>query len=343
MGRDAQQFGFRRSLGERPQVCSEPRRPAFTLVELLVVVTIIGILIALLLPAVQGARESARKAQCTNNLKQIALAALQHESAHGFLPGGGWGFLWVGDPDRGFGKTQPGGWIYSILPYIDQIALHELGAGEEPDKKRASAAEVTETPLTVMNCPTRRPATTFPAYWNDGYNAYNANKVPAHARSDYAANYGDYGPRNHRGPTSISEGDTTWNWPGWRSDQTGVMFLRSEIKLVNIRDGLANTFLVGEKYLMPENYLDGEDAADNLSMYEGHDWDVGRWANANSLPKRDRSGLYVYWNFGSPHASGVQFAFCDGTVRTIGYAIDPATYTHLGNRSDGAAIDDSAF
>src|SRR3712207_4914981 len=99
-------------------------RRAFTLVELLVVIAIIGILVALLLPAVQAAREAARRTECVNHLKQLSLGCMNHESQHKFFPSGGWGNRWVGDPDRGAGVDQPGSWYYSILPFIEEEALH---------------------------------------------------------------------------------------------------------------------------------------------------------------------------------------------------------------------------
>ena len=131
----------------------------FTLVELLVVITIIGILIALLLPAVQAAREAARRAQCSNNLKQMALACLQHEEVNKFLPSGGWGWTWAGDPDRGFGKKQPGGWHFSILPYMGLENLHDMSLGQN----YAAAVHAAEQPVSTFICPTRRQAVAYPS------------------------------------------------------------------------------------------------------------------------------------------------------------------------------------
>lgn len=93
-------------------------RHAFTLVELLVATTIVGILMGLLLPAVQAGREAARRAQCGNNIKQLSLAAIVHENVWRSFPTGGWSKQWLGHPDRGYDSNQPGGWIYNILPFL---------------------------------------------------------------------------------------------------------------------------------------------------------------------------------------------------------------------------------
>src|SRR5262245_27159488 len=105
---------------------SQPGRRGFTLVELLVVISIIGVLMSLLLPAVQSARESGRRTQCLNNLVNLGKATLQHMGANKErLPTGGWGPRWVGFPDGGSGQNQPGGWVYNLLPYMEANALHD--------------------------------------------------------------------------------------------------------------------------------------------------------------------------------------------------------------------------
>jgi type II secretory pathway pseudopilin PulG len=134
-----------------------------TLVEVLVVIAIIGVLIGLLLPAVQSARESARRSTCQSNLKQMGLGSQVHEQAYGFLPTGGWGWRWVGDPDRGFDKRQTGGWAFNLLPFVEQQAVRDLGRGlQDPAAKADQAAIRLSTPLPIFNCPSRRPATLWP-------------------------------------------------------------------------------------------------------------------------------------------------------------------------------------
>ncbi len=134
----------------------------FTLVELLVVIAIIGTLIALLLPAVQAAREAARRGQCLNNLKQLALGCLNHESAVKTFPTAGWCIMTIGHPDAGVGASQPGGWIFNILPYLEQGVLYRQQQGKTGDSLHAAALATAQAPLTVLYCPSRRPVQIYP-------------------------------------------------------------------------------------------------------------------------------------------------------------------------------------
>ena len=330
----------------------------FTLVELLVVITIIGILIALLLPAVQAAREAARRVQCSNHLKQLALGALTHESANGCLPTEGWGVDFVGDPDRGFGQRQPGGWIFSTLPYIELQDLHDLGIGQTDLAARAvSIVQRLTTPLNVLNCPSRRSPVLYPSthgmafYYAVGTQTSSQGLPSLVGKSDYACNAGTTGDSNAMpgGPPNVVAGDT-WpaaNWAGqYHAKDTGVMFTHSAIKLAEITDGTSNTYMIGEKYCMPDDYFDGVSNWDDQTWDTAADWDTmrftgntGNLSDTNYLPTQDTPGLGAGLAFGSAHSNGCYMAFCDGSVQFMNYNIDLKTHWCLGNRSDDQAVD----
>jgi len=331
----------------------------FTLVELLVVITIIGILISLLLPAVQAAREAARRLQCGNNVKQLALAALSHESSQQFFPTGGWSCDWLGHPDCGFGKTQPGGWIYNILPYIEQQALHDLGTNGSGMSIEDANAKRLATPISIFNCPTRRPAALFALTRSVQFQlTTNGARFTSVARSDYAMNAGDYAQWHRVSPTSLPDGKTRTDWNDDMLLQTGISHQRSQVTLASISDGASNTFLVGEKYVNRDHYTDGKNTGDAFTMYCGGDRDLLRWTGylgdatdstgtLNNLPLQDRSasnseGTEVQW-FGSAHTGRFNMSFCDGSVHAISYSIDGEVYRRLGNRKDGKPVDSSQF
>ena len=129
---------------------ADRRRAAFTLVELLVVIAIIGVLVGLLLPAIQSAREAARRTQCKNQVKQLGLGYILHEEMHKFFPSGGWGFKWMGDPDRGVGSKQPGGWTFSVLQYMEQTAVHAIGAGLPDAEKKTALRDLKSQPVPLF-------------------------------------------------------------------------------------------------------------------------------------------------------------------------------------------------
>jgi prepilin-type N-terminal cleavage/methylation domain-containing protein len=326
------------------------RRRGVTLVELLVVVAIIGLLIGLLLPAVQTAREAARRTQCLGNLRQIALACLAHEAAHGFLPTGGWGGAWVGDPDRGFGLRQPGGWAFNVLASLEETALHDAGAGlTDAEAKAERIMGRLTTPLTIFTCPTRRPARTWPV--SPGKPALRLVAVPvtvsrrpaAVARGDYAANMGSgtFPANRYRSggsPATVSEGDamTDSAWQdAYGPPPDGLVFRRSRVRLKDVTDGTTATYLLGEKYIDPATLASGESDDDDQCLSSGHDRDVLRVGLGP--PVQDRPGHEPKAiSFGSSHASGCGMATADGAVSVVGYDIDPLVHRAKASRNDGS-------
>jgi prepilin-type N-terminal cleavage/methylation domain-containing protein len=317
------------------------RRTGFTLVELLVVIAIIGILVALLLPAIQSARAAARRTTCSNNIRQLSLACMNHESAHGHLPTGGWGWRWFADPNRGFGKDQPGGWCFNVLPYAEEETLYDSANGATDAERRANSARLAATPVGIFTCPSRRAPQVYP---HTGTVYFNINNPAGAGRGDYAANAGDAGDndpedlnpdgvRNETGPASYAAAATHVWRDSWHR---GVCYQRSKIKIGDIIDGTSKTYLLGERYLMPQNYSSGADPGDDQNLWIGHDRDIIRWTD--QPPRRDTEGLSYQWAFGSAHTNGCFFSFCDGAVRFIAYDIDPTTHQRLGNRQDRQSI-----
>jgi len=316
-------------------------RRAFTLIELLMVIAIVGILLALLLPAVQFARESARRSQCANNLHQIAVGMIEHEELHGHFPTGGWGYAWVGMPDEGYDRQQPGGWIYGVLPFLEQDGLRALGKGETGIEREQASARRLAIPLAVMNCPSRRTASPLPTAVKlpDPTNLYSHRQKPREtstvtvvARSDYAANGGDLSSSFDDGPDSLEDGrNGNYDWPT-NKIYNGICYLRSEVSLADVVDGTSNTYLVGEKYINQSCYLTGEDAGDDESMYSGYSVDNCRFGV--NTPMADEAGSSRLQRFGSAHTGGCQMAYCDGSVQHVAYTIDYKVHGSQANRRD---------
>jgi prepilin-type N-terminal cleavage/methylation domain-containing protein len=312
-------------------------RRAFTLVELLVVIAIIGILIGLLLPAINAAREAGRRMQCANNLKHLGLACLHHESAVGFFPTGGWSWYWAGDPDRGYTRAQPGGWTYSVLPWIECKSMYDMGAGQTLAQKKTAFALRGQTPVPTFYCPTRRPAKLYP---NPTYNECNSNPITQCARTDYAANAGTvedlwWNVTNSGNPAAM--GNT---YPDM-SAANGVIYTTSMVRIVDITDGTNNTYLLGEKNLDPDHYLDGIEGTDNEPIYNGFDWDFERWSADG--PVRDTPGLDVFDPFGGAHPGTFNMVLCDGSCHAVPYTIDLTVHTCLCCRNDRKTFSKAAL
>jgi len=177
-------------------------RAAFTLVEMLVVIAIIGTLAGLILPAVQMAREAARNSSCRNNLYQITRAILNHETQRQAFPTGGWAPDWLGVPDGGAGAGQPGGWIFNILPFVEEKAVADLvGRTGNPDvdayvgsASGNGSQGLLTFPIPAFSCPTRRSGLVpLPGGSYHGRNDCTITTATQAARSDYAACGGSRG------------------------------------------------------------------------------------------------------------------------------------------------------
>jgi prepilin-type N-terminal cleavage/methylation domain-containing protein len=313
------------------------QRRGFTLIELLVVIAIIGILIALLLPAVQAAREAARMAQCKSYLKQMGLAANTHLETHGFFPTGGWGWHWAGDPDRGFGCKQPGGWAFTILPFTELESIYSLGAGQTGTAKKDAISRAISTPISLYICPSRRQAIPYPYVHSSPY--INATRPQVCGRCDYGGSCGGMSDDVTSGePSGEADGDS--HGPG--NSNPGAIFRYSMVTEADVSDGLTHTYLIGEKYANPDEYNTGTAFNDDQGWNMGYDRDVNVWCYQQ--PQQDTPGYTGYLNlFGSAHDSVFNVVLCDGSVQSVNYNISMQIHQRLANRHDGQSVDASQF
>ena len=306
------------------------KRKAFSLVELLVVIAIIGVLLGLLLPAVQSAREAARIMSCKNNVKQLGLAFTNHESSRRFWPSAGWGFLWAGDPDRGSGRNQPGSWIFSILPYIEQKDIYAMASDGKPDEitvqQKAGAKKAGETQISMILCPSRRSGVVRVPVTG----TYNSDDLEVSSKTDYGVNTGNVRVQWGAGPsvTDAFAGNDFVDTSGF----TGIAAQRTEIRPAQVSDGLSKTYLIGEKHLPPQSYYTASSWGDDQQSFIGDDLDTCRWTFRPPLRDAEGSDLYI---FGSAHSGGFTMVMCDGSVQFIDYNVDSTIHARLGSRNDG--------
>jgi prepilin-type N-terminal cleavage/methylation domain-containing protein len=312
------------------------RRPAFTLVELLVVIAIIGVLVALLLPAVQAAREAANRMSCGNNLKQIGIAVHNHHDTHRHLPYGAsdgqnqdccnWNTAYDIKDIRGWA------WSFHILPFMEQQPLYDLGG-----TTAANHTLIGQTAVNGYYCPSRRPPGIYGSSAKNDYAANGGGNISGGAvtvggTSFTLKGYGDDGPFSQPwDDNQIKPGPVTSSTP-----------MKRKRTFANIKDGLSNTALVGEKQL--HDAVWGAAGGDNeLWHNSGWDEDMSRFGYQTPEPDKlhpDVTTPSNFWSrrFGGPHSGGVQMVRADGSVTLVPYTVDALTWFNFCRMNDGQAI-----
>ncbi|MGP0062202.1 MAG: DUF1559 domain-containing protein [Isosphaeraceae bacterium] len=295
------------------------RSPGFTLIELLVVISIIGVLVALLLPAVQSAREAARRTQCVNNLKQLGIALHTYDSAHRVFPPG-----YISNYDASGNDTGPGwGWAALLLPQMEQKPLFDAVNFSLPIE-HPSNTTTRFTLIAAFLCQSDTP----PRSWMTM--SYNASGVPIQnicqvASSDYVGMFGTSDPG---------------------IDGDGIFFRDSNIGIRNITDGTAQTIAAGERaYALGQSTWVG--SVTGASLYPVDNDGVGYprvesgpgmilgQTGAQSSPGDPRGEVNQFY---SKHPGGVNFVFADGHVSFLKTTLSYLTFHALATRAGGEVI-----
>jgi prepilin-type N-terminal cleavage/methylation domain-containing protein/prepilin-type processing-associated H-X9-DG protein len=332
----------------RPQ-----RRPAFTLVELLVVIAIIGILIALLLPAVQAARESARRAQCTNNLRQLGLALHGYHAVHKRFPSNSAWWTGVGTITCNatvthvtiLPKEVQGSMLLKLMPYLEESTIYDRVNFKDDNgviKQFEEDPIIRGTVLPLLRCP------------SDDYQPLSSEPadLPPHATTNYGPSIGAQLAITTNGCTDF-EGNEFNNGNDLDqcaavSETTSGIFSRVlwAASIQQIPDGTSKTIAMGE--VLPDCNFE----LIRFGWWDSQIWYVGTAPPINydschatdpPWPHKQDCTTFFNWNtsagFKSKHPGGANFAMADGSVRFISDIIDYHNYQRLGDRRDGEPVD----
>ena len=330
-------------------------RRAFTLIELLVVISIIGVLIALLLPAVQAAREASRRTDCSNRVRQLALATHMHHDTYGYFPPARYESRPDANPVDQCGLETPS-WLARVMPFIEQQALGEKWDMSKPWHQHPE--DVRTVVPDIFLCPSRRSGTKPVASRNlrttvDGGGGRLPCGCPVAPRPrevtldiegalcDYAGNHGDLTPGATGAPSDFYfGGNGTGVIISVRPKcESGVAIApHDRIRMASVFDGTSNTFLFGEKFV-PTNQL-GEFPVDSPAYDGDHLPASCRLAGPGlRLAHSPDDVLADMFSFGSWHPAGVHFALVDGSVRLFSPETDTKLLGSLANRGDARVVE----